>query len=69
MSDSLGEAPDAEMVPVLRAMSGAQRVQLAFDLWRMAWKITLCSERARHPELSEDELNKRVAERMSRATG
>jgi hypothetical protein len=73
MSDSLGgspdvEGPDADMVPVLRAMSGAQRVQLAFDLWRFAWQITWCSERGRHPELDEAALNRRVAERMGRAT-
>lgn len=64
--DSPNEPLTPEVVTALRCMSGAERLAIAFGLWRTARDVTRCSERRRHPELDPAELERRVAARMSR---
>ena len=59
------ELPDPEMVIILREKTGAERLAIAFGLWRMARQIVECSERERHQELPEQEIQERIARRMS----
>lgn len=63
------ERPDPQQVEIWRGMTGAQRLGIAFDLWRYARDVVRQSELNRDPDLTETELNRRVAARMSRGTG
>ncbi len=45
-------------------MSGAERLEISFQLYQMALEAVRANERMRHPDLSEEELNWRVTRRM-----
>jgi len=49
-------------------MSSAERLGMAFDLWRFAREVVRQSELDKNPSLGSDELDRRVAARMSRGT-
>jgi len=55
------------MVAVLRAKTGAERLEVAFGLWEMSREVLLCAERHRHPDLDDDQLSRRVSERLLHA--
>ncbi len=45
-------------------MTGAQRLEIAFQAYQFALDVVRLTERQRHPELSEEELAWRVTRRM-----
>lgn len=61
------EPLDPVMAEVLRAKTPAERVQIAFNLWSFARLVAMTAERRRHPELSDEEIRRRVARMMQRA--
>jgi len=56
---------DMQQLTVFRRLSGAQRLQQAFDLCDWARSLITASIRSRHPHISETELGKRLRRRMS----
>ena len=59
----LGDA-DPVQIEAWRRMTGAQRLEIAFQLYQMALEAVRANERLRHPDISEEELNWRVTRRM-----
>jgi hypothetical protein len=55
---------DARQVAVWRAMSPAERLEVAFQVHQFALDAVRASERRRHPDLSPEELAWRVTRRM-----
>ncbi len=55
---------DPRQVAIWRAMSPAQRLDLAFQAYQFALDAVRLTERQRHPDLSPDELAWRVTRRM-----
>lgn len=54
-----------EVVRALRAMSGAQRLQLEHEMWDGVRQRLVSYLGERHPEWPPDEINREVARRMS----
>jgi Rv0078B-related antitoxin len=54
-----------KQIEIYQRMSGKERVHIAFEMWEMALAMTRASERAKHPELSKEEIEKRVRKRMT----
>ena len=59
----LGE-PDPRQVAIWRAMTGARRLEIAFQAYQMVLDVVRLTERQRHPDLSEEELAWQVTRRM-----
>jgi len=59
------EVMDACMVPVLRAMTGAQRLRVADGMYHWARKVTIARLRREHPEWSQSKVIAVAAERLS----
>jgi DNA-binding HxlR family transcriptional regulator len=51
-------------IAILRAMSGSQRVKIGAELYEMARHIVASSIRNKYPNISEQELQDRLRERM-----
>ncbi|MBI5833105.1 MAG: hypothetical protein HZB16_12475 [Armatimonadetes bacterium] len=62
------EEPDPRQVDIWRGMSGADRLHMASDLWVSVRDMVRRAELDREPGIDSAELNRRVAERMSRGT-
>ena len=58
-----------EMAAVLRSKSPAQRLAIAFGMWRFARQLIERSSRAEHPDWTEAELGQHVARRMAHGAG
>jgi hypothetical protein len=56
---------DMQQLAVFRRLSGAQRIQQAFDLCDWAHALITASIRSQYPHISETELKKRLRRRMS----
>lgn len=56
---------DMQQLAILRQLSGAQRIQQAFDLCDWAQSLIIASIRSRHPDISDAELSKRLRGRLS----
>jgi hypothetical protein len=54
-----------KQIEIYQRMSGKERVRIAFEMWEMAHAMTNASERAKHPELSKKEIERRVRKRMT----
>jgi hypothetical protein len=54
-----------KQIEIYKRMSGKERVRIAFQMWEMALAMTKASERAMHPELSEEEIERRARKRMT----
>lgn len=54
-----------KQIEIYRRMSGKERVRIAFEMWEMALAMTKASERAMHPELGTEEIEKRARKRMT----
>ena len=54
-----------KQIEIYKRMSGKERVRIAFEMWEMALAMTKASERAMHPELSAEEIERRARKRMS----
>lgn len=59
------EVPDPEMVRVLRAKTGAERIQMASDMGAAVRQMLHHSLAARHPDWSGERLQQEVVRRMS----
>jgi hypothetical protein len=55
---------DPRQVAVWRAMSPAERLEVAFQAYQFALDAVRTTERERHPDLSSEELAWRVTRRM-----
>jgi len=51
-------------IAILRAMSGNQRVKIGAELYEMACSIVASSIRNKYPNISEEELQDKLRERM-----
>jgi hypothetical protein len=51
-------------IAILRAMSGNQRVKIGAELYEMARHIVASSIRNKYPNISEQELQAKLRERM-----
>jgi ABC-type Na+ transport system ATPase subunit NatA len=54
-----------KQIEIYKRMSGKERVRIAFEMWEMALAMTKASERAMHPELGKEEIEKRARKRMT----
>jgi hypothetical protein len=59
------EVMDECMVPILRAMTGAQRLRSADGMYHWARKVTMHRLRREHPEWPESRVVAVAAERLS----
>jgi hypothetical protein len=57
-------APDPRQVAIWRAMSGARRLDLVGQAYHLALETIRASERSLDPDVSPEELNRRVIRRM-----
>jgi hypothetical protein len=60
------ELPGEEMVPVLRVMTPAKRLETAFYLARLARKMMLAQTATAHPDWTEAQIQQEVARRILR---
>lgn len=60
------EAPDPEMVRVLRGKSGAERLAIASGMVASARRMLTSALAARHPDWDEDRVREEVARRIAR---
>ncbi len=57
-----------EMVEILRRKTGAERMQIAFDMWTYARDTIRRTLQQEHPDWTEEEVNRKTAERLSRGS-
>lgn len=55
---------DPQQVAIWREMTAARKLQLLFQLWSFALKVAWTTERQRHPDLSQEDLSRRVWKRI-----
>lgn len=60
---------DSRVAAVLRAKPGRERLRLAHEEWTLARERLTVFLRSRHPEWDATELQRRVADRLSRGSG
>jgi hypothetical protein len=61
------DAPSPEQVARYRAMSPAERLRQADELYRLAQRLRLAAERERHPDWSDEQLEAYVRRVFLRA--
>jgi len=59
------EVLDDEMARVFRAMSGAERLKIASDMYRSARRMIASHLAAEHPDWDEQRLREETARRLS----
>jgi hypothetical protein len=59
------EVLDDEMARVFRAMSGAQRLKIASDLFRSARRMLASQLAAEHPDWDDERVQRETARRLS----
>ena len=65
LDDGQIEVLDDVMAEIFKKKTPAERLQIAFGMWRSARKQLLCHLRSLHPEWSEEQIEKAVAKRLS----
>jgi hypothetical protein len=68
-SDPVIEVIDDQTAEILRQRGPAERLEMAFGMWRSAREIITSILVAEHPDWSEDELVSEVAQRLSDGAG
>lgn len=63
------ERIDPEMVEVLRAKTGTERMQIAFGMFRAAQRMIASQLRAEHPEWGDEAVQREVARRIACGSG
>jgi hypothetical protein len=63
------ERMDPEMVEVLRAKSGAERLAIAFGMFRSARRMIASQLRAEHPDWDDETLQREIARRIALGSG
>jgi hypothetical protein len=59
------EIVSPEMAAILRAKTPAERLQIAFGMWDFALQVVTLSSRTAHPDWSEEQIRRHIAQRMS----
>ena len=59
------EVVDDEMAEVFRAMTGAQRLKIANDMWVSARRMIASHLAAEHPDWDEERIQRETARRIS----
>lgn len=59
------EVVDPAMAAILRKKTEAERLQIAWGLWRSARSMLLHLTKAAHPDWSDAQVNREVARRLS----
>lgn len=59
------EILDDRMAEILRRKTPAERLEMAFAMWRFAQELVRDSVRASHPDWSEAKIRRETARRMS----
>lgn len=59
------EVMDDEMARVLRSKTGAERLEIAFEMFESARKMLTTHLRREHPEWDTDRVQNEVARRLS----
>lgn len=49
---------------ILKAMSGEQRLKIGFEMWDFTMKLVEASIRNQYPEISNEELEGKIKERI-----
>ncbi len=62
------EAADTRMTEVLRQKSEAERLRIAWGMWRSARDMLRCLLRAEHQEWGEAQVQREVARRLAHGT-
>lgn len=63
------ERMDPQMVEMLRTKSGAERLAIAFGMFRSARRMITSQLRFEHPAWDEETLQREVARRIARGSG
>ncbi|MDO9574968.1 MAG: hypothetical protein Q7J55_00385 [bacterium] len=50
---------------ILKAMGGEQRLKIGFEMWDFTMKLVEASIRNQYPEISNEELEGKIKERIS----
>jgi hypothetical protein len=61
------EVIDDDMAAVLRQKTGAQRLAIVDALYDAAWRLIECNVQTRHPEWSDQQVRRAVAQRIAGA--
>jgi Rv0078B-related antitoxin len=61
------EVIDAEIVAILRQKTEAERLQIAWGMWRMARDMLLNLLRSEHPDWTDQQVREETARRLSGA--
>lgn len=59
------EAVDPEMVAILRAKTEAERLAIAWGMWRSARSMLANHLRSDHPDWTEKQINREIARRFA----
>ncbi len=59
------EAVSDEMAAVLRAKTPAERLEIAFGMWRFARSMLLGALRKEHPDWDDGRIDREAARRLS----
>jgi hypothetical protein len=51
-------------IEIYRAMTGQQRLHIAFQLWEMSLELMRSQERLGNPQLPEEEIERKVRQRI-----
>jgi hypothetical protein len=62
------EVIDPEMAAILQQKTEAERLQIAWGMWRSVRDMLLCLMRAEHPDWSEEAVRLEVARRLAHGT-
>ncbi len=63
------EVVDWDVAAVLRRKSGMERLRLAHEAWELARDRLTAFLTARHPEMSQEEIQRQVAKRLGHESG
>lgn len=59
------EVVDNETARVLRGKSGAERLQIASDMYALARRMLISHLRSEHPDWDEERINREASRRLS----
>lgn len=63
----MGSELSPEYAETLRRMSGEQKLKAAFELWRAARRLKAAAIRERHPDWTDEQVDREVKEIFLRA--
>lgn len=62
------EVPDDEMCEILRAKTEAERLAIAFGMWRFAREMIRSNLRQEHPDWTNEQVEQQTSRRISHGT-